>query len=388
MEPLGSVEHPVDIADDSQMTLLERRHWTQRSNRQQLPLRFRDLIPQPPPPLPLAHQEPIASQDSLSSSVRTDDHQMVTNSRPSLAHRLSSGLRRIFRTPRNIFGLSRQYETTELPPFDPEEHITLQDLSNIPVRPSPSDPKAFYPYPNRSAFELGYWHWIGGTNRSQQSFRDLMDVICDPEFHLADVQNINWDRINQELGTDDDTGEWLDDDAGWTQTPVTISVPYQKRRGIPSEPGAGPRNYTVEDFHHRTLVSVIKEKISRLGECHQFHFEPYELHWQRNSKVGPIRVQGELYTSPSFIDAHRELQNSPGEPGCDLSRVVIALMFWSDGTQLTTFGKAKLWPLYAYFGNESKYCRCKPTCHLCEHVAYFQTVSHICWLVPDASIIW
>jgi hypothetical protein len=53
-------------------------------------------------------------------------------------------------------------------------------------------------------------------------------------------------------------------------------------------------------------------------------------------------------------------------------------MFWSDATQLTSFGNAKLWPLYMYFGNESKYCRCKPTNHLCEHVAYFQTVRRLC----------
>ena len=170
----------------------------------------------------------------------------------------------------------------------------------------------------------------------------------------------------------------MDEDAGWTRTPVTISVPFQSRRGIPPGPGAGPRNYTIEEFRHRNLTSVIKEKVSSLAKCHLFHWEPYELYWQRNNDVAPIRVQGELYTSPAFISAHRELQNSPGEPGCDLPRVVIALMFWSDATQLTAFGNAKLWPLYMFFGNESKYRRCKPTCHLCEHVAYFQTVRYIC----------
>jgi hypothetical protein len=74
------------------------------------------------------------------------------------------------------------------------------------------------------------------------------------------------------------------------------------------------------------------------------------------------------------MDAHNSLQESPGEPGCDLPRVVIALMVWSDSTQLTNFGNAKLWPLYMFFGNESKYRRGKPSCHLCEHVAYFETV--------------
>jgi len=50
-------------------------------------------------------------------------------------------------------------------------------------------------------------------------------------------------------------------------------------------------------------------------------------------------------------------------------------MLWSDATQLTAFGTAKLWPLYIYMGNESKYMRCQPLANLCSHAAYFHTVS-------------
>jgi hypothetical protein len=49
-------------------------------------------------------------------------------------------------------------------------------------------------------------------------------------------------------------------------------------------------------------------------------------------------------------------------------------MFWSDSTQLASFGDASLWPLYMFMGNESKYRRCKPSQHLCSHVAYFKKV--------------
>ncbi|KIJ58126.1 hypothetical protein HYDPIDRAFT_34472 [Hydnomerulius pinastri MD-312] len=44
-------------------------------------------------------------------------------------------------------------------------------------------------------------------------------------------------------------------------------------------------------------------------------------------------------------------------------------------TQLTSFGDAKLWPLYVFFGNQSKYKRAQPSAHLCSHAAYFQTAS-------------
>jgi hypothetical protein len=121
-------------------------------------------------------------------------------------------------------------------------------------------------------------------------------------------------------------------------------------------------------------VSVIREKLANVHDDEHFHYEPYELRWQPSHLPQEVNIQGELYTSPAFMQAHRELQSSPGEAGCDLPRVVAALMFWSDATQLTTFGNAKLWPVYMYFGNESKYRRCRPSCHLGNHVAYFHKV--------------
>ncbi|KAG2073803.1 hypothetical protein BDR04DRAFT_1009628, partial [Suillus decipiens] len=54
--------------------------------------------------------------------------------------------------------------------------------------------------------------------------------------------------------------------------------------------------------------------------------------------------------------------------------VIISLMFWSDVMQLTLFGNTKLWPTYMYFGNESKYRHCKPSCNLSNHITYFKTL--------------
>jgi hypothetical protein len=88
-------------------------------------------------------------------------------------------------------------------------------------------------------------------------------------------------------------------------------------------------------------------------------------------------VYGELFTSDAFLEAHRDLQSSPREPGCDLQRFVVGLMFASDATQLTAFSTAKLWPVYLMIGNESKDRRSKPSCHAFEHVAYLESVSDI-----------
>ncbi|KIM50231.1 hypothetical protein SCLCIDRAFT_146036, partial [Scleroderma citrinum Foug A] len=57
-----------------------------------------------------------------------------------------------------------------------------------------------------------------------------------------------------------------------------------------------------------------------------------------------------------------------------LPQCIVALMFWSDVTLLTSFGDTKLWPIYMYFSNKSKHKRCQPSKHLCMHIAYLQMV--------------
>lgn len=72
----------------------------------------------------------------------------------------------------------------------------------------------------------------------------------------------------------------------------------------------------------------------------------------------------------------REVDPETGEE-CFRERVVLVLMFGSDATHLADFGQAKAWPVYMYFGNESKYDRCRPTASSAEHVAFIPLVSGI-----------
>ncbi|RXW13183.1 hypothetical protein EST38_g12672 [Candolleomyces aberdarensis] len=106
-----------------------------------------------------------------------------------------------------------------------------------------------------------------------------------------------------------------------------------------------------------------------------FHYDPFKVLWQPNPAAPPTRVYSELYNSDAFLKAHRELQDSPPPPGCTRPRVVTGLMFWSDETHLANFSAARLWPLYMFFGNESKYRCAKPSLNLCQHVAYFEKPS-------------
>ena len=79
--------------------------------------------------------------------------------------------------------------------------------------------------------------------------------------------------------------------------------------------------------------------------------------------------------SPQMLDAHKEINSLPKDPGDHYKWVVVPLMLWSDATQLASFGDASLWPVYLFFGNQSKYTRGKPTVAVCHHVVYIPSVS-------------
>ena len=324
---------------------------------------FRDIMPQSLPSLPPPSQHPLGAPSS------------EPNAGPPR-------IRQIFRTPRNAFGLIRQYFSEMLPTHDPEEYIESSDLIDQPTPAVSSTAQPDYsPYPNRNSFLLGDWYWNHGAQKSRECFSRLIGIVGNQEFRPEDVQHTIWSRIDTDLGSnnfdhaEEESGdeEWMDQDAGWHRTPITIPVPFHNRSNDP-----GTHDYFVGDLYHRSFVDVIREKLANTPDVRRFHYEPFELFWNPTPSSSDVRVHGELYTSPAFLEAHQALQDSPREPGCDLQRCVVAMMFFSDGTHLTSFGTAKLWPGYLYFGNESKYDRCKPSCHLANHVAYFLEVFLFC----------
>jgi hypothetical protein len=267
------------------------------------------------------------------------------------------------------------YRTTAMPSHDPEDLVDIHELFDGPTTsPSAPPPSSLYPYPNTSSFRLGDWYWNKGAQKSQEDFKTLLNIVGDPEFNPQDVRDAKWSEIDATLAANDfdadSKREWHDKDAGWKRKPVTIDIPFHNRMKNP-----GTQKKVVCDLYYRSIIDVIKEKLRNPADDARFHYEPYDLRWRPTEDSDEARVYGELYTSAAFQEAHRDLQESAGEPGCDLPRVVVALMFSSDATHLTTCSDAKLWPCYMYFGNESKYRRFRPSCRLSNHIAYFQKVS-------------
>jgi hypothetical protein len=313
--------------------------------------------------------------------------QVAARSSPASESEVSQGLLSLsyFTTLTNGFGLSKRFYGFQFPVCSPDGRLTLRDFADTPTDDdeaqlfisshSQTTTTSFSPYPNLSSFLLGEWFWDNGIQKSQKDFKDLMDILCHPDFELEDIRRTNWSNVNTALSLSRgpfaagaSEAEWMDE--GWKCSPITIQVPFHR---LTENPGSHP--YLVGQLHHRSLVAIIKERLKSADAGTRFHFEPHELLWRRGNGLKDVQVYGEMYTSDKLLEMHRNLLDSPPVPGCNAPRAILPLMFWSDSTHLTSFGQAKLWPLYMFFGSDSKYQRCKPSANLCSHMAYFQKVS-------------
>jgi hypothetical protein len=148
-----------------------------------------------------------------------------------------------------------------------------------------------------------------------------------------------------------------------------ILVPTREKN-----PNGNGQPFTIPGFRYRPLTAVIHAAFSE-ATSKWFHFTPFKRFWKSPVTGQEQRLYDELYTSDTWIKAHDDLQKQRRDDGCKLERVIAGLMFWSDSTHLAQFGNASAWPVYLYFGNQSKYTRSCPTSGACHRVAFIPAVS-------------
>lgn len=183
----------------------------------------------------------------------------------------------------------------------------------------------------------------------------IENVIGAPGFQPKKVVDVDFEKLDEQVSRD--PGSRLDG-GGWGNSTVVIKVPpgqmatkKSKQRQAAAHrsavlhdevdtesDGRQTKKFAVHNFHHHKLTHVMRAAIEDTPQAKDYHWHPYENTWQPPwPDVTPECVYDELYTSTSFLNADRELQNSPQEPGCTLPRVVCAIMLWSDATHVAQF---------------------------------------------------
>jgi hypothetical protein len=339
-----------------------------------------EQLPQPPAPVV---ETVTADSTGMDLSNETEDTRQQTF------------IWRAIRTVLDGFGLFREYGNS--PSHSPDDSLTIEDMSYCPseqptsVR-STSESPANSSWPlsfssiNKSAFRLMSWMWTGSPMKSMAEVDRLVNtVLLAPDFSIKELTQDGFsakretaalDKHLELLSTTNQTSSnepSVGFGDGWKNTSVTIKVPD----GRSHHPGTNDPpipTFSVPGLYYCSLTSIIRDVWSS-NSAKRFHLTPFLHFWRRDD--GRIeRVYGELYSSDAYVDAYKEVQNLPAERDCTLERVVCALMLWSDSTQLANFGTASLWPIYLFFGNESKYTRATMRADSCHHVAYIPKVHY------------
>lgn len=305
------------------------------------------------------------------------------------------------RTVANQFGLRRFYKRRPIRP--PKASRDLEsvyaptaDAAAAKKRRKRSIEDIIFPFPNISSWRFG-WHYNSGHKKTLGDRDAMKTLITRDDFVAGDIADTDFDRINSELaaGFTLDT-PWANAREGWIKSSVTIGVPEGKKSTQSSrrEDAAAQRrvnrhepqddtpashaipglHFTVHDFHHKSLCAEIRKTLMTDPAVHDWVFDPYLMEHKIPGSDRVEGVYGEAYNSSAFIHEDLKLQNSPPEPGCELPRVIIAMMIASDATQVSQFGGKKAWPGYMFYGNQSKYTRARQTAHAAHHIAYFTSV--------------
>ena len=354
-----------------------------------------DELPSAPPPL-IALPQPDEGIDITPSPSHPSSQSPIHCAEPNPKPNIS------FRTLPDRFGVYHIYPGG-MPLYTPDESYTLSEVVNSPnivTEPSAASDRWYAPYGssmedaisaasyapflNISVFLLMSWFYSLSNTKSHAELDQLVNnVILHPEFSKDDF--VGFSATKETKRMDDHHGCINISDSSslsfgdqWTETSVFLSLPCDKFKHA-SEQDA-PK-FEVKGLYHRSIVRVIKSALLEPA-AEKFHLFPFECYWKPGRDEPDERIYSEAYTADHFLQQYEEICLRPQAGDKVRTPVVAALMFWSDSTHLASL--ASLWPIYLYFGNQSKYTCAKPSSFAAHHLAYVPKVHISYFIVLDS----
>jgi hypothetical protein len=229
---------------------------------------------------------------------------------------------------------------------------------------SPSTPPLVHR--NQSIELLMNWKNSGPSTKSDGEINRLVDeVLLNPHFNLEDLQGFRAARENRQSDKADENSPFLD---SFQTATVEIEVPSGSKE-VP------PAKFSIPGLRYRKIPAVIQAMFAS-PLASKFHLSPFKL-FHKAPGGEEERVFCEVYDTDAYIEENDKIQRAPvppDDPDCKREKAVAALMLWSDATHLANFGTAKLWPIYMFLGNLSKYVRSLPNSGACQHIAYIPSL--------------
>ena len=228
-----------------------------------------------------------------------------------------------------------------------------------------------------------HWAYTGLNYKSNEEVDRLIhEVLCAPDYdhrHLDEYRSLATETayLDRHIAGDGTEAQFSSDD-GWIKTSVDIPLPCP---GFEFDSEDSAPKLTVDEVYYRRLVPTMK---AAFEEAKDFHYTPFKRFWKdpEHPDAPPERLAGEIYSSDAFIEEHEKIRDA--QPPGAMETVVAAYILYSDSTHLTNFGTASLWPIYKFYGNQSKYTRGKPGSFAVHHVSYMPSVRTLMGLKMDS----
>ncbi|KAF7322138.1 hypothetical protein MKEN_00737900 [Mycena kentingensis (nom. inval.)] len=294
-------------------------------------------------------------------------------------------------TKPNKFGVYKVYPRQ--PTHDPDRNTTIasvcrtSELAEAAATRDDANTDPWHsPFPNSTQAEYMRYHVLVDNKNSIPSGNMLLDLMRDPAFKAADLDDFTVEKGFKILDGLDETPPGAPPNA-WKRGSVTLRVP----------PGRSTDKdileITLEDIFYRSPLDIIRE-VFCTSQFDGMHTTPFSLRWDPKHKGAaaapdayaeagsiprdecglPVVPPGHQELYGEMFTAHRTLQSYAKLPDCEEEAVIVSLMPYSDGTSLAQFGTASLQPGYLFIGNQPKSERGKPSVHAAHHFVYFPTL--------------
>lgn len=288
------------------------------------------------------------------------------------------------------FGVYRVY--TRKPIYEPSQRSTGDPITNFEPQsdtnrrpgtapnqgPLHLDKPYYHPFSNPSAAAMMLAHHSGVPVQSLQQTTWIAHTLGALGSDLSPLDLSNFDaavenrKLDAYLTNASDNVFHRED--GWHESSVQIRLPLDKKKMLESEAA----EFEVAGVFHRDLIDVISS-VFQSDTVKSFNHIPFKEFWKASDDSPPERLYGEIYSSQEMLDVDDNIRKSclgDDSDSQDLETVSVPLLLYSDSTHLASFGSASAWPIYMFFGSQSKYVRATPSSYACHHIAYMPSVRH------------
>jgi len=229
-----------------------------------------------------------------------------------------------------------------------------------------------HPFKNDSTFELLKALHLNPSSKTTDGMDAIGRLISSGKVRPDELTGF---RARTELQRLDDFASKSTIAGGpWKTGSVKIKMPQMRVSKEPFFAEVDAPDFEVTGIHYRSLVDIITSKIQE-APSNSFLHTPFTKWWCPPRGATPTRIYGEAYSSDVAVKLFEEIKDIPPPPNHpDVENTLALLMLGSDATHLASFGTASLWPVYVFFGNQSKYTASKPSECAAYHLAYIPKV--------------